>query len=141
MLRLPEMANAHLFRVILPVEDIERGATFYETVLDDPGERVSPNRHYFDCGGTILALVQPAGTEGAFTRPNPDHIYIAVPNLERTLERCRLAGVEHFDAEGQAPGIAERPWGERSFYVHDLDGNPVCFVQMATEFRGGAFVP
>jgi uncharacterized glyoxalase superfamily protein PhnB len=32
--------------------------------------------------------------------------------------------------------IADRPWGERSFYVADPFGNPVCFVSRETVFTG-----
>jgi catechol 2,3-dioxygenase-like lactoylglutathione lyase family enzyme len=49
-----------LYRVILPVSDIERAAEFYGLMLGHRGERVSPGRHYFDCGGTILACYDPA---------------------------------------------------------------------------------
>ena len=49
------MALPHLFRVILPVSDIEAAASFYARLLAMPGTRVSSGRHYFDCGGTILA--------------------------------------------------------------------------------------
>jgi hypothetical protein len=49
------MAPPHLFRVILPVSDIEAAASFYARLLEMPGTRVSSGRHYFDCGGTILA--------------------------------------------------------------------------------------
>ena len=42
-----------LYRVILPVPDIDRAAAFYSAALAIPGERVSPGRHYFQCGGTI----------------------------------------------------------------------------------------
>ena len=55
--------NAKLFRVILSVSDIERAAGFYEAVLGAPGMRISPGRHYFDCGGTILACFSP-GEDG-----------------------------------------------------------------------------
>ena len=48
-----------LFRVILPVTDIEEAKKFYELVLGIAGERVSPGRHYFDCGGTVLACYDP----------------------------------------------------------------------------------
>ena len=50
----PHMAP-HLFRVILPVSDIDAAASFYARALGMPGTRVSGGRHYFDCGGTILA--------------------------------------------------------------------------------------
>jgi len=48
-----------LYRVIQPVTDIEAAARFYSAVLETPGERVSPGRHYFACGGTILACYDP----------------------------------------------------------------------------------
>jgi catechol 2,3-dioxygenase-like lactoylglutathione lyase family enzyme len=49
------VTTPRLYRVILPVADLERAAAFYATVFGTPGVRVSPGRHYFDCGGTILA--------------------------------------------------------------------------------------
>ena len=51
--------NVRLYRVILPVGDIGIAAEFYGTLLSSPGERVSPGRHYFNCGGTILACYDP----------------------------------------------------------------------------------
>jgi hypothetical protein len=32
--------------------------------------------------------------------------------------------------------VAERPWGERSFYMRDPAGNPLCFVDASTLFTG-----
>ena len=54
------MTSIRLYRVILPVPDIDAAASFYAHVLNDPGERVSPGRHYFDCGGVILAVYSPS---------------------------------------------------------------------------------
>ena len=51
----------HLYRVILPVSDIEKAAQFYEGLFGVHGTRVSPGRHYFDCEGTILACYDAAG--------------------------------------------------------------------------------
>jgi hypothetical protein len=34
--------------------------------------------------------------------------------------------------------IAVRPWGERSFYLHDPFGNPLCFVDARTLFTGAS---
>jgi predicted enzyme related to lactoylglutathione lyase len=36
---------AKLYRVILPVNDIEAAAQFYGDVFQAPGKRVSPGRH------------------------------------------------------------------------------------------------
>lgn len=124
-----------LFRVVIPVSDMKRAVAFYSAVLQAPGVRVGPTRHYFDCGGTILACVDPAGRGGAH-RPNPEHVYISVPELVATLERVRKAGPLGYDIPDQDAGIAVRPWGERSFYVQDPFGNPLCFVEAGTEFTG-----
>ena len=65
--------NPKLFRVIVPVSDIERAVAFYETVLGLPGRRVSAGRHYFDCDGTILACFDPAADGDAHeSQPNPE---------------------------------------------------------------------
>lgn len=122
----------HLFRVILSVSDIARAASFYRDILGMPGERVSSGRHYFDCGGTILACFDPRADGDDFdARPNPDHVYFAVDDLEQVFERAQAAGCRHMDAE-----IKTRPWGERSFYAVDPFGNPICFVDRATVFAG-----
>ena len=131
----PHSAAPRLFRVILPVTDIEEGARFYAAVLDMPGERVSTGRHYFDCGGTILAAVDPSG-EGLEMRPNVEHVYFAVPDLKAAFDRARAAGCSWLEKR-----LARRAWGARSFYARDPFGNPICFVDEDTVFTGGRFVP
>ncbi len=54
-----------LFRVILPVSDLDRAVTFYRAILGIPGQRVSDGRHYFDCDGTILACFDLKGRRRA----------------------------------------------------------------------------
>lgn len=121
-----------LYRVILPVTAIDRAAAFYGCLLDYPGERVSPGRHYFDCGGTILACFDPRADGDDFdARPNQEHLYFAVDDLDATYERANQAGCQWIEE-----GIATRPWGERSFYVRDPFGNPLCFVDTSTVFTG-----
>jgi catechol 2,3-dioxygenase-like lactoylglutathione lyase family enzyme len=134
------MTAPHLFRIILQVSDIEVAAAFYAAVLGMPGERVSGGRHYFNCGGTILALLDPSGDgSGAAPVPLPDHIYFAVDELGPAREAVaahggRLApGDVHGDPAGR---VARRPWGEVSFYAFDPSGNPLCFVQRGSEFLG-----
>lgn len=130
--------RAQLFRVIVPVSDLDRAQSFYEVALGVTGERVSPERHYFDCGGIILACVDTRMDHGVPEfRPNPDHVYLSVDNVEQALERVRLAGAEPLNWPGEDAPIAFRPWGERSFYTRDPFGNPLCFVQRGTEYRGG----
>lgn len=132
----------HLFRVIVPVRDIEHAARFYGALLGLVGERVSPGRHYFDCEGTILACYDSAadGDEGTIP-PLPEPIYVAVDDLEATYDAARAAGATLSDAVvpdvGPLGQIAQRPWGERSFYAADPFGNPLCFVARDSIFRGG----
>jgi catechol 2,3-dioxygenase-like lactoylglutathione lyase family enzyme len=132
---------AHLYRVILPVGDIEGAAAFYAAVLGEPGRRVSPGRHYFDCEGTILACFDPqADGDGYAAKPNPEPLYFAVGDLQSVYEACERAGAVF--AEESPPGvgplgrIVRRPWGEESFYAADPFGNPLCFVARDTVFRG-----
>ena len=119
-----------LFRVILPVADISRAAEFYGAILGFPGKRVSPGRHYFDCGGTILACFDSRADGDDFDLPpNPDHVYFAVEDLEATFARSKDAGFKELEDQ-----IRIRPWGERSFYGKDPFGNPICFVDEKTTF-------
>jgi len=127
------MAGPSLFRVILPVADIEAAASFYARVLGMPGDRVSSGRHYFDCGGTILACyAAPADGDPEQVGPNPQNVYFGVDDLEATRERAQDAGCRDLT------DIEVQPWGERSFYARDPFGNPICFVDSQTLFTGNA---
>jgi len=130
------METPRLFRVILPVGDIEAAARFYGHVLDIPGRRVSSGRHYFDCGGTILACYDPlADGDPVKTDPNPHYVYFSADELDETFRRAREAGCRHLGE------IEVQPWGERSFYARDPFDNPICFVDSQTLFTGSrAFV-
>ena len=120
-----------IFRVILSVVSIEEAAVFYENLLGLAGKRVSPGRHYFDCEGVILACYDPqADGDGFNAMPNPDHVYFATPNLDAVLERAKQLKCRELS------GIETQPWGERSFYMKDLSGNPICFVDKDTMFTG-----
>jgi len=124
------MPTARLFRVIVPVSSIDEAAAYYAAVLDQPGRRISPGRHYFGCGQCILACFDPRADGDPWdAKPNPDHIYFAVDDLEGYFRR----------ANGQPKGsisrpIETQPWGEKSFYCSDPFGNKLCFVDEATTF-------
>jgi predicted enzyme related to lactoylglutathione lyase len=121
-----------LFRVILPVSDIDLAERFYSSVLGMPGKRVSPGRHYFDCGGTILACFD-ATADGDLVVPkaNSEHVYFAVRDLEASYNRAVAAGCQWIEGK-----IQSRAWGERSFYARDPFGNPICLVDEKTVFTG-----
>lgn len=117
-----------LIRVVLPVSNIERATSFYRAMLDTPGSRISAGRHVFPCGGASLVLYDPR-SEGAFldATPNAEHVYIAIPALDAAFARARTAGCREVESQ-----IRTREGGERSFYLRDPFGNPICFVDDAT---------
>jgi len=123
-----------LYRVIQPVTDIEAAARFYSAVLGLQGERVSPGRHYFLCGGVVLACYDPVkdgdGMGDGWRRHFNEYVYFSVDDLEQTLGRVAESG-------GQIEGdIESMPWGERMFYAKDPFGNPISFVDQETVFTG-----
>jgi catechol 2,3-dioxygenase-like lactoylglutathione lyase family enzyme len=128
------MTLPNLYRIILPVRDIERATAFYSAVLGMPGHRVSPGRHYFRCGGTILACYDPVadgdgGQDDWHFHPF-QYLYFSVGNLEAVLERFQKAGgtVDN--------GIETKAWGERLFYGRDPFGSRIGFVDERTVFTG-----
>ncbi|MGE5414941.1 MAG: VOC family protein [Syntrophomonadaceae bacterium] len=122
-----------IFRVALEVADAAKAARFYARLLGIEGRAVGGGRHYFDCGGVILALVEVERPE-----PSPENLYFAVDDLAAAHARARsLRCVSKEKVHGEAGGaIVERPWGERSFYAADRDGNLLCFVDRRTLFTG-----
>ncbi len=134
-------SSIRLFRVIVPVTRIEEATTFYSGLLDQPGFRVSNGRHYFQCGEVILAVYDAiADGDHKVVRSNPEHIYFAVPDLEMVFKRAEtVGGLSKEMGDGNLPmgRVARRPWGERSFYMHDPSANPLCFVDEHSVYRGG----
>ena len=128
------MKTPRLYRVILPVTDIERATAFYATVFETPGLRVSPGRHYFDCAGTLLACYEPMadgdGGQGEWRFHPSQYLYFAVPDLDDALERITSAGGTVTE------GIELMPWGERMFYAQDPFGSRISFVDERTLFTG-----
>ncbi len=130
-----------LFRIALEVGNGAKAAKFYERLLGVAGRAVGGGRHYFDCGGVILALVEVSrrGSGGnAGPEPAPENVYLAVANLAAVHARARSLRCLSKEKVHDEPGgaIVRRPWGERSFYALDRDRNPLCFVDARTLFTG-----
>lgn len=124
-----------LYRIILPIGNIDKAEAFYSKLFNMRGERVSAGRHYFNLGGTILACYDPRA-DGDEDDPdwNPhdnQYVYIAVDDLEQTFETAKSLNPMVIDDT-----IEKMPWGERLFYMNDPWGNPVCFVDSTTLYLG-----
>ena len=122
-----------IFRITIEVSNLDEAAAFYARLLAIEGKRHPGARHYFDCGGVILSVIDP--TQGGLApTPGPKSIYFAVSDLEAVHGRAAgLEALAPFKVHGQPAGEPiQRPWGERSFYVTDPWGNELCFVQEGT---------
>jgi catechol 2,3-dioxygenase-like lactoylglutathione lyase family enzyme len=122
-----------ILRITLEVGDLDQAARFYAELLGTPGKRHPGARHYFDCGGVVLAVLDP--TQGGLgPRPNAKSLYFAVDDLDAVHARAKsLDALAPFSVHGApASEPVARPWGERSFYATDRWGNELCFVQEGT---------
>jgi catechol 2,3-dioxygenase-like lactoylglutathione lyase family enzyme len=122
-----------LFRVTIEVDDIERATALYGELLGVEGRRHPGARHYFDCGGVTLAVLD-VSRGGMVPTPGPKSLYFAVDDIEAVHERAaRLGILAPYQVHGSRAGdVLERPWGERSFYAVDPWGTDLCFCEEGT---------
>ena len=124
-----------LFRVTLEVSDLEAATELYRDLFGIDGTRHPGARHYFDCGGVIVALLD-VSQGGLTPTPGPKSLSFAVDDIEAIHKQASQLGVlAPYQVHGEPAGeVRERPWGERSFYVVDPWGNDLCFCQDGTLF-------
>ncbi len=122
-----------IFRVTMEVADLDAATKFYSTLLGIVGKRHPGARHYFDCGGVILAVID-VSQGGARPTPGPKSLYFAVDDVAAVHGRARmLEALAPYQVHGQPAGeVIQRPWGEKSFYAVDPWGNDVCFCEEGT---------
>jgi catechol 2,3-dioxygenase-like lactoylglutathione lyase family enzyme len=119
-----------LFRIAIPAPHLQRSRLFYERILGIEADATVPSRLYFHCDGVILALIDWSGPRKRPFSPLPNNVYFATDELDAVHRRATDAGA------GEMSPIETQPWGERSFYCFDPDGNPLCFVDAKTLFLG-----
>jgi catechol 2,3-dioxygenase-like lactoylglutathione lyase family enzyme len=124
---------AKLFRVTVEVANLDQAAQIYTELLGTPGKRHPGARHYFDCGGVIVAVLD-VSRGGIPPTPGPKSMYFAVADLAAVHARATALGLlAPYQVHGQPAGeMITRPWGERSFYVVDPWGNDLCFCEDGT---------
>jgi predicted enzyme related to lactoylglutathione lyase len=122
-----------LFRVTLEVADLDGATELYSELFGIGGERHPGARHYFDCGGVTIAVLD-VSRGGMPPTPGPKSLYFAVADVEEVHTRAARLGVlaPYQVHDFPAGEIVERPWGERSFFIVDPWGNDLCFCQDGT---------
>ena len=125
-----------LFRVNIEVGDLAAGSVFYTELLGVKGRLQAGRRCYFECGAVTLQVVDVSSVRAP--HPAAKALYFTVRNLEAAQARAQALGCLSPEDVHDAPGggIVVRPWGERSFYVVDPWGNPLCFVEEGTVYTG-----
>jgi predicted enzyme related to lactoylglutathione lyase len=119
-----------VFRVAVPASSVVESRAFYEQVLGVAADDTVPSRVYFHCGEVIVAVIDWAVEGRGKFNPSSENLYLATDELDAVYERALDAGATIVS------GIDSRPWGERSFYCLDPDGNRLCFVDETTLFLG-----
>jgi len=124
---------AKLFRITIEVADLDKATQIYTELLGTAGKRHPGARHYYDCGGVIVAVLD-VSRGGVPPTPGPKSLYFAVANLEAVHARASALGLlAPYQVHGEPAGdMITRPWGERSFYVVDPWGNDLCFCEDGT---------
>jgi predicted enzyme related to lactoylglutathione lyase len=126
------------FRMNIEVGDLERANDFYGKLLDVQGRRNPGARIYFEAGPVNLQVIDMSSHGDGKVHPAAKALYFTVRDLEAAFERAKELGCLSQESVHDAPGggIVVRPWGERSFYVEDPWGNPLCFVEEGTVYTG-----
>ena len=93
-----------IFRVTLEVADLDKASAFYAKLLATDGKRHHGARHYFDCGGVILAVLDPS--QGGLTpTPGPKSLYFAVKDLDAVHARAKkLGALAPYKVHGESAG-------------------------------------
>jgi len=122
-----------IFRITVEVSSLDKAVAFYAKLLGTEGKRHPGARHYFDCGGVILAVLD-VSQGGMTPTVGPKSIYFAVGDVAAVHARAKgLEALAPYQVHGEPAGkVTQRPWGEKSFYVVDPWGNDLCFCEEGT---------
>ena len=122
-----------LFRINVEVGDVAKAGRDWARLLGVEGRPQAGSRVYFTAGAVTLQVV-----ECDPPHPAAKALYFLVDDLAAVHARAKKLGWLSTESVHGEPGgeIAVRPWGERSFYVEDPWGNPLCFVESGTVYPG-----
>jgi catechol-2,3-dioxygenase len=133
----PEVPDIpQFFRLNIEVADLDAAVLFYMKLLNIQGRRQPGRRCYFNCGPVTLQVLDVSSRSQPHVAAKA--LYFTVTNLEAAFNRAKELNCLSQEDVHNAPagGIVVHPWGERSFYVADPWGNPLCFVEHGTVYTG-----
>ena len=112
-------------QILVPVQDVEKAAAFYEDVLGLPLLFKYPGNAFFDAHGVRIYLARPSeqGYDG------PSTVYFQVDNVSDAFEQLVAAGAP----VKEAPEIVHRDDGYDLWlaFVNDLDGHNIGLMREA----------
>lgn len=125
-----------VFRLDIDVDDVDRAAEWYGSLLQQTGRKAPGARVYFTCGSVTLQIVDVSDHKAV--HPLPKALYFTVRDLDAVFARAEALDCQDMELIHGEPGgvISVPPWGERSFYIRDPWNNPLCFVQEGTVYPG-----
>lgn len=118
------------FRFAFFARDFARSLAFYRDTLGmevvGGWDRPDGKGALLSAGGTAVIEIYGAAEGQAYTGPNPAAINLALrlehaPAVDAAYRRLAGQGLAQLDPP------QDRPWGHRSFVVHDPDGIPIHF--------------
>ena len=121
-----------LYRVTLPVTNIDEATRFYRALLSHDGERMSAGWHYFDCDGVLLACYDArAEDDPAPPAPHTAPVFLSTDELLAQLRQRALAHGGRLIGEE----ISTLPTGEEGLTLQDPFGNALCLVKAGSVQR------
>jgi catechol 2,3-dioxygenase-like lactoylglutathione lyase family enzyme len=118
------------FRFAFFARDFARSLAFYREALGmemvGGWDRPDGKGALLSAGGTAVIEIYGAAEGQAYTGPNPAAINLALrlehaPAVDAAYRRLAGLGLAQLDPP------QDRPWGHRSFIIHDPDGIPIHF--------------
>src|SRR5690242_3104699 len=114
-------------RVLVGTRDYAASAAFYRELLRFPlqEEWDAPDGQgaLFATGGGVIEVIEDSPHHPA-EMPRGVSVAIEVADVDALHARVTQAGVAPTDP------LADRPWGHRSFAIHDPSGLPLIFFQV-----------